>query len=180
VATGQTPKSTNAALPPHPRGAHSGDAQRRLSGRRAVRAVGSRWSLGVPGEVKGTKTTIRSLNWQFAVTFGHHPPWLSHSSTSVCVESSASSLLPGEASRIGTSRSWCSATRSGFSNVSCTNDCAIAPWTGRSLLHSAACSLEAGGGRPWLLLTRCCGGIGKRPSTSGADGGNNEALAGHR
>jgi hypothetical protein len=128
--------------------------------------------------LKGTKTTIRSLNWQFAVTFGHHPPWLSHSSTSVCVGSSASSLLPGEASRKGTS--WCSATRSGFSNVGRTNDCAIAPWTERSLLHSAACSLEAGGGRSWLLLTRCCGGNGKRPSTSGADGENGEVPADRR
>jgi hypothetical protein len=39
-------------------------------------------------EVKGTKTTIRPLDWDCASPFGHGPPWPSPCSTSACVASS--------------------------------------------------------------------------------------------
>ena len=62
-------------------------------------------------KVKGTKTTIRPLDWHCASPFGHGPLWPSPCSTSACVASSALLCRVGEASRTKTWRSWCSDIR---------------------------------------------------------------------
>jgi hypothetical protein len=131
-------------------------------------------------ELRGTEATFRPLGWHSAPTIGHHPPWPPPSSTSACAGSSVSSHLSDEANRTRTSRSWCSGTRSGFSNVSCTRWCGIARRIGRSLLGSVVCSLEPGGGPTWSPPKRCCDGTGMRPSAGGGSGEANGALAGHR
>jgi hypothetical protein len=90
--------------------------------------------------MKGTKTTIRPLDWHCASPFGHDPPWPSPCSTSACVASSALLCRVGEASRTKTSRSWCSDIRFVFSNANSTGACGIDQQIGRSSRHSAACS----------------------------------------
>jgi len=158
----------------------------RRSASRCVREKGdanarSAARLHRPGaKVKGSKIPIGPLDWRFRSTFGHHPAWLSHSSTSACAGSSVSFCLAGKASRTRTSRSWCSGTRCVFSNASCTPEFAIGLPIGRSSLHSADCFLEDGGGPSWSPPTRCCDGTGKRANTNGGDGESNVILVGRR
>jgi hypothetical protein len=80
----------------------------------------------------------------------------------------------------GTLRSWCSGTRSVFSNASFTLASNIGQRTGRSSLYSAGCSLETGGELSWSPQSRCCGGIGRRPSTNGDVGEDNRGLVARR
>src|SRR5664280_3824491 len=100
-------------------------------------------------EVKGTKTTIRPLDWHCASPFGHDPPWPSPYSTSACVASSALLCRVGEASRTKTLRSWCSDIRFVFSNANSTGACGIDQQIGRSSRHSAACSQGHVGDPSW-------------------------------
>jgi hypothetical protein len=99
-------------------------------------------SDGVFSEAKGTKTPIRPLDWHFASTLAHHPPWPSPCPTSGRAGSSALSAHPIGPGRTETSRSWCSGTRCASSNVSSTDVCSIAQQIGRSSQRSAVCCLK--------------------------------------
>jgi len=81
---------------------------------------------GVFSEAKGTKTPIRPLDWHFASTLGHHPPWPAPCPTSGCAGSSALSSHPVGPGRTETSRSWCPGTRCASSTVNFT-DVGISP-----------------------------------------------------